>query len=300
MVKGASGNCCASTRKIVSLSARSVHLRQQHVNMQPRRLSRAAGKLCRKHAWNARSKQRHVPDTKQVLLWKGWVLKQRLNDVQSRVGVMATRAHVQPALRTELFVDSCSVRHQYNCCASTHEIPATWISICTQGTQRCSCDKIAALARHKHILGSLSVRKETCSGEKTAAFSRCEHTWTSFRAQRDMFHRRDCCALTPRAHLDLSPCASKRTCSCDKLLRSHATSTRVSLRAQRDMFHKAIAAFSRREHTWISLRAQRDMSYRKDCCDFALPPKIDDFYLRTPDPISTVKRAHVPYVIGNP
>ena len=89
MVKGASGNCCASTRKIVSLSARSVHLRQQHVLMQPRRLSRAAGKLCRK--------------------WKGWVLKfkQMLNDVQSRVGATATRGHVESPLRTELFVDSC-------------------------------------------------------------------------------------------------------------------------------------------------------------------------------------------------
>ena len=133
--------------------------------MQRRRLSRAAGKLCRKHAWNARSQQRHVPDTKQVLLWKGWVLKQRLDDVQSRVGAAATRAHVESLLRTELSVDSCSVTHQGDCCASTREIPATWISICTQGTERCSCDKTAALARHKH-------------------------TWISLRAQRDMFPRK--------------------------------------------------------------------------------------------------------------
>ena len=49
-------------------------------------------------------------DAKQVLLWKGWVLKQRLNDVQSRVGATATGAHLESPLRTELFVDSCSVR----------------------------------------------------------------------------------------------------------------------------------------------------------------------------------------------
>ena len=103
--------------------------------MQARRLSRAAGKLCRKHAWNARIKQRHDPDEKQVLLYKGWVLKQKLNDVQSCVGATATRAHVESPLRTELFVDSCSVRHQGNCCSSTREIPATWISIRTQGAE---------------------------------------------------------------------------------------------------------------------------------------------------------------------
>ena len=87
-------------------------------------------------------------------------------------------------------------------CENTREIPATWISICTQGTERFSCDQTAALARHKH--------------------------------------------------------------------------------------------------NWISLRAQKDMFRRKDCCDLALPPKIIDFDLRTPDPISTVKRAHVPDAIGNP
>ena len=49
--------------------------------------------------------------------------------------------------------------------------------------------------------------------------------------------------------MDLSPCASKKTCSCDRLLRSHAASALGCLRAQRDMFH------------------------RKDCCDLALPPR---------------------------
>ena len=187
--------------------------------MKPRRLGRAAGKLCRKHAWNARSKQRHLPDAKQVMLWKGWVLKQRLNDVQSRIGATATRAHVESPLRTELFVDSCSVRHQRNCCAGTREIPASWTSIRTQRAERCSCDKTAALARHKH-------------------------TWISLRAQRNMFRQNMCRVLTPRAYLDPAPC--------------------------------------------------------KDCCNLALPPEIDDFYLRTPHPVSTVKRAHVPYAIGNP
>ena len=209
--------------------------------MQPRRLRRAAGKLCRKHAWNARSKQRHVTDAKQVLVRKGWVHKQRLHDVQSRVGAAATRARVESPLRTELVVDSCSVRHQGNCCTNTREI------------------------------------SQTCSSGKTVAFSRREHTWISLRAQaRRHVHATDCCVRTPQAHLDLFP-LRKETCS-----------------------GKTTAALSRHEHTWISLRAQRDMFHRKDCCDLALPPKIHDFYLRTADPASTVKRAHIFYAIGNP
>ena len=144
---------------------------------------------------------------------------------------------------------------------------------------------------------------------KSAACARCEHTWISLRAQRGMFRQKDCCVLTPRAqldlspcamrhvpserqpraHLDLSPCASKNTCSCDRLLRSHAASTVGSLSVRTETCSgKTTVAFSRREHTWISRRAQRDMFHRKDCCDLALPPKIDDFYLRTPDPVSTV------------
>ena len=204
--------------------------------------------------------------------------------------------------------------------------PATWISIRTQGTKRCSCDKTAALAHHKHTwislraqrdmfrrkdycvltrrghldlfpcanrhvhattllrshaastLGSHSVRKKTCSGDNTVARARCEHTWISLRAQRgmfrrnsrrkhtwislraqrDMFHRKDCCVLTPRAHLDLAPCA-KRHVGSKRLLRSHATSTLGSLSVRRETCSgKATADFSRRENTWISLRAQRD------------------------------------------
>ena len=303
-------------------------------------------------------------------------------------------AHVESPLRTELFVDSCSVRHQSNCCTSTREIPATWISIRTQGAERCACNKTAAFARRKHTwisqsakrhvpakrvlrshaastLGSLSVRKQTCScdntaafarcehawisllaqsggkscciltpgaqlylspcarrpvhattllrshavstlgphsavneagsAEKTAAFSRREHTWISLRAQKDMFRQNDCCALTPRAHLDLSPCASKKTCSCDRLLRSHATGTLGSVSVRKETCPgETTAAFSRREHTWISLRAQTDMIHGKDRCDLALPPKIDDFYLRTPDPFLQSSAHTSLYAIGNP
>ena len=165
--------------------------------------------LCRKHACNAHSKQRHVSDAKQVLLWKGWVLKQRLTDVQSRVGATATRAHMEPPLRTELFVDTCSARHQGNCRASTREIPATWISIRTQGTERCSCDKTAALARHKNTSISLC-------------------------AQRNMFRRKDCCVFTPRAHLYLFPCATRHV-HATTLLRSHAVSTLGSLSVRKDV-----------------------------------------------------------------
>ena len=224
-------------------------------------------------------------------------------------------------------------------------------------------------------LASLSVRKQTCSCDNTAAFARCEHTWTcqrvmfrrkvaafsrrehtwiSLRAQRDMFHRKDCCVPTPPAHLDLSPCASRKTCSCDRLLRfARHNHTWISLRAQRDMFHRKdccvptppahldlppcasrktcscdrLLRFARRKHTWISLRAQRDMFRQNDCCVLMThaastllsrcvrketcsiektvamtrcPPKIANFYLRTPDPVSTVQRAQVPHPIGNP
>ena len=140
----------------------------------------------------------------------------------------------------------CSVRHQGNCCASTREVPATWISICTQGTERCSCDKNAALARHKH-------------------------TWISLRAQRDMFRQSGCCVLTPRAHLDLAPCAN-RLVHATNLLHSHAVSTLGCLPVRKETCSgERIAAFSRREHTWISLRAQRDMFRQSGCC--ALTPR---------------------------
>ena len=90
-------------------------------------------------------------------------------------------------------------------------------------------------------LGSLSVRKQTCSCDNTAAFARCEHTWISLRAQGDMFRRKNCCLLTPGTLGSLS--VRKKTCSC------HNT-----------------AALARCEHTWISLRARKGMFHRKDCC----------------------------------
>ena len=266
MVKGASGqllrehtqNCslvcsfCASTSAL----------------MQPRWLSRAAGKLCRKHAWNAPSKQRHVPEAKQVLPWKGWVLKQRLNDVQAHLWAAATRAHVEPPLCTELFVDSCSVRHQGNCSASTRAVSPPG----SPSAHKAQRDVHATRLLRSHAtstLGSRSVRKETCSGEKTAAFSRREHTWISFRARTDMFMRQLCCIRTPQAHLDLSPCAKKHVLA-KRLLHSHAGSTVGSLSVRKKTCScsgEKIAAFSRRGHTWISLRTQaRRHVHATDCC----------------------------------
>ena len=230
---------------------------------------------------------------------------------------------MESPLRTEHVVDSCSVKHQGNCCASTPEIPATWLSIRTQGT-----DVHATRPLRSHAtstLGSLSVRKETCSIEKTAAFSGREHTWISLRAQRDVFHRKDCCVLRPRAHLDLAPCANRHV-HATTLLHSHAVSTLGSLSVRKKTCSgEKTAAFARREHSWISLRAQEDLfmrqivlrshavstlgsrSVRKETCSIEKTAvisrcllKIDDFYLRTPDPVSTVKRAHVPCAIGNP
>ena len=118
-------------------------------------------------------------------------------------------------------------------------------------------------------LGSLSVRKqEDMFMRQTAAFACHRHTWISLRAQRDMFQQNDCCVRTPPAHLDLSPCASKKTCSCDKLLRSHATGTVGSLSVRKETYSgEKTAAFSRRQHTWISLRAQaRRHVHATNCC----------------------------------
>ena len=148
-----------------------MHLRQQHTLMQPRRLSRAAGMLRRERAWNARSKQGHVPDAKQVLLWKGWVPKQRLNDVQSRVGATATRAHVEFPLSTELVVDSRTTsgqllrEHMRNPCHSNLHQHKAWKDVYATRLLR---------SHATSTLGSVSVRKTTSSGEETAAFSRRE------------------------------------------------------------------------------------------------------------------------------
>ena len=71
-------------------------------------------------------------------------------------------------------------------------------------------------------IGSLSMRKRTCSCDNTAAFARYEHTWISLRAQENLFRQNDCCLiLTPRAHLDPAPWA-KRHVPSKRLLRSRA------------------------------------------------------------------------------
>ena len=267
--------------------------------------------------------------------------KQGLNHVQSRIGATATRAHVESPLRTKICVDSCSVGHQRNCCASTREIPAACISILTQGTGKFTCDKTAALAHsqhtwifpcakrqkvccvltpranldffpcanknvhaktllHSHVVSTVGslfspCAKKTCTCERTAAFARRKHTWIFFRAQaRSHVHATDGCARHQhtwiprcaqkdifrrkvrmlRAHLDLfslslSLCATQ-TCSCDGLLRSHARSS-----------------------TWICLRAQKGIFRQSACCVLTLRAHLD-LAPWTPNPVSTVKHAHVP------
>ena len=245
----------------------------------------------------AASRDTHLPDAKQVLLWKGWVLKQRLNDVQSSVRATATRAHVESPLRTELFVDSCSGMTSGQLLREHTRNPTTCISICTQGTKRCSCDKTAALARHKHTWISLraqtdmfrrkdccvlttrahldlfSVHKQTCSCDNTAAFARREHTWISLRAQaRRHVPATGCCALTPRAHLDLVPCA-KRHVPSKTLLRSRAAS-------QDRWFLLADARSS-----FYSQARTRPLRYREPV---TRNPSHHDFALQIVDPIRPI------------
>ena len=205
------------------------------------------------------------------------MLKQRLNDVQSGVGATATRADVEPP-RTELFVDSCSVisktsgqllrehkrnPHHLDLHPRTRHREMFMRQDCYACTPLAHLDLSPCAKTHvpaKRLLrshagstvGSLSVRKETCSCDNTAAFARCEHTWISLRAQRDMFWRKNCCVLTPGAQLDLSACANRHV---------HATTL---LRP-------------RCEHTWISLRAQRDMFRRKNCCVLTPAAQLDLF-----------------------
>ena len=146
--------------------------------------------------------------------------------------------------------------------------------------ERCACTPQAHLdlspCTYKHVpakrllrihaastLRSLSVRKQTCSCDNTAAFARSEHTWIFFRAQTDMFRRKDCCVLTPGAQLDLPPCA-RRPVHATTLLRSHAVSALGSHSVRKGACSgEKTAAFSRREHSWI--RAQTDIFRRKDC-----------------------------------
>ena len=157
------------------------------------------------------------------------------------------------------------IRHQGNCCASTREIPATWIN--TQGRERCSCDKTAALARCEHTWISLRAHRDMFRRKDCAALSCREHTWISFRAPTDMFMRQHCCIRTPQAHLDLAPCA-KRHVPAKRLLRSHARSTLGfrSVRKQTCTIEKT-AALALCEHAWISLRPQTKRHvHATDCC----------------------------------
>ena len=125
-----------------------------------------------------------------------------------------------------------------------------------------------------NTLGSRSVRKEAVSGEKTLAFSRREHTWISLRTQRNMFHRKDCCVLTPGAQLDLSPCA-RRPVHATALLRSHAVRTLGSHSVRKETCSgERTAAFSRHEHTLGSRSVSKETcSIEKTAAISHCPPR---------------------------
>ena len=106
-------------------------------------------------------------------------LKQKLHDVQSRIGATATRAHVESPLRTELFADSCSVDIRATAARAHAKSPP----LGTPSAHKVQRDVHATRLLRSHATstrGSLSVRNETCSGEKTAASSRRKNTWISF------------------------------------------------------------------------------------------------------------------------
>ena len=128
-----------------------------------------------------------------------------------------------PRCAQNFFVDSCSVRHQGNCCASTREIPATWMSICTQGPDRCSCDRTAVLARHKHTWISLRAQRHVPAKRLLRSHAASTLGSLSVRKQEHMFMRQTS-AFASQKHTWISPC-SKRQDSAKRLLRSHAAST---------------------------------------------------------------------------
>ena len=202
----------------------------------------ASGQLLPEHTWSPRCAQKF-----------SWT------HVQQDMRATAARAHAKTpppgspsAHRAQRDV------HATDCCA---RMPHLDLTPCAK---RHVPAKRLLRGHAARTLGSLSVRKLACSCDNTAAFASCEHTWISLRAQRDMFRRKNCCARTLRAHLDLSPCA-RRPVHATTLLRSHAVSTLRSHSLRKEACSgEQTAVFSRREHTWISLRAQRD----KTCsCD---------------------------------
>ena len=149
-----------------------------------------------------------------------------------------------------------------DCCACT---PQAHLDLFPCAKRHVPAKKLLRL-NAASTLGSLSVRKHTCSCDNTVPFARCERTWISLRAQKDIFRRKDCCVLTPGAQLDLSPCA-RRPVHATTLFHSHAVSALGSLSVRKKTFSgEKIAAFSRREHSWISLRAQEDLFMRQHCC----------------------------------
>ena len=212
------GNCCASTRGIPAAP--------KDILMDC--CVRAPGQIRHPH-FDLRTRRNQEPATPYT-----WTSLRAQRDIT--LEVLTPQAHGSVSTRTE----TCSCEETVaNKSAAFSRRKHAWLSLAagTLGSH-------SVPMRHAHAastLGSLSVRKETCSCEKTVA-------------------TKNCCVLTRQAHLDLTPCAMRHV-HATRLLRSHAASTLGSLSRGRHTWIslRANETCSRRKHTWISLGAQRDM-----------------------------------------
>ena len=125
-------------------------------------------------------KQRHVPDAKQVLLWRGWVLKQMLNMMFNHASGQLLPEHTWNPRCAQNFPWIYVQENIRASAARAHPKSPPLESASAHKAQR---DVHATRLLRSHAtstLGSLSMRKKTCSCDNTAA----------------LFMRQYCCICT--------------------------------------------------------------------------------------------------------
>ena len=184
-------------------------------------LSRASGKLLRKRTW------------------KGWVHKQGLSCVKSRITEAAAQARAKspPCPKT------------YSWTAAVSLLGKSVIRIST-----CVCEETRN--QRRLTLGLLCARKKISCDKKNLLHSHAASTWIPLHAHRDMFLRKDCCEFAPPNRLMHTIMPHFRH---GGTLGSQSArkKTWISIHDQGSRFMRLkTAAFSRCGRTWISLRAQ--------------------------------------------
>ena len=162
----------------------------------------ASGQLLPEHTWNPRCAQNF-----------SWT------HVQQDIRATVARAHAKsPPLGSP---SAHKAQRDVHAARPLHSHATSTLGSRSVRKETCSIERTAAFSRREHTWISLVRKREDMFMRQTAAFARHKHTWIFLRAQRDMFWQNDCCVRTPRAHLDLAPCA-KRHVPSKRLLRSRA------------------------------------------------------------------------------